>query len=213
MALTCLQILTGAARKLGVLAIGRNLTSAQSESGMEILQSLYLELVGQGVFGKLYDSYITDATYTAHENERITCDATVTTVTLPTTITEDWWPTSGPIEGAYDYGWSNSSTTYPRTPRDSAIIQIARTNTSSALTYIYDAPQTNWVALDSLALASTAPLSDRYGEALKALLADKWSLDWGVTPPPILAKQVATANSLLSHRSDRAYRPVSGSYF
>lgn len=214
MSLTCLQLIKGAMRKLGVLAIGREPTSAQSEDSMEVLSSFYPELVGQGVFGKLYDSYVTDATYTAHENERITCDATVTTVTLPTTITEEWWPSQGPIGGISDYGWNNSSSNaYPRTPRDNSIIQIARSNTSTALTYIYDAPKTDWVALDSLVLASAAPLSERYGEAMKALLAVKLAPHYNIVPNPFLERESAKANSLLSHRYDRSYRPVSGNYF
>lgn len=215
MSLTCLQILTGAARKLGVLAIGRNLTSAQSESGMEILQSLYLELVGQGVFGKLIDSYITDTTYTAHENERVVCSSVVTTVSLPTTIDEEWCPNQGYIGGDSDYGWaSGGGNTYPRAPRDNAIIQVARTNLNSALTYIYDAPRATWASIDSLVVGSTAPLSERYGEALKSLMAEKWATDFGITPPPTLAGQVASAKSLLSHRYDRSYRSTSsGSYF
>jgi hypothetical protein len=215
MSLTCLQILAGAAGKLGVLAIGRSLTSAQSEQGMEIFRSLYLEMVGQGVFGPLLDTWVTDAAYTAHENERVICDATVTTVTLPTTITQEWYPNTGYIGGFADFGWSNSSSsaTYPRAPRDNAIIQVARTNLSSALTYIYDAPQTDWVAIDSLLVATAAPLSERYGEALKAKMAEKWAANWGVTPEPILAKEIAQANSLLSHRYDRIACAAVGNYF
>ncbi len=210
--LTCLNIIKGAMRKLGVLPIGREPTSAQGESGMEILQSMYHEKVGQGVFGRLTDSYITDATYTAHENERITCDTDVTTVTIPDAITEEWCA-SGPIGGLGDYGWSNWRTTTPRTPRDGSVVQVAQTNSSTPLTYIYDAPRTDWVSIDSLTLAGDAPLSDRYGNALKALLAEVWATDFNVTPTPTLMREITQANSLLSHRPDRGSRAPTGQYF
>jgi hypothetical protein len=215
MSLTCLQLIKGAMRKLGVLAIGREPTSAQAEDSMEVLTSFYLELIGQGVFGKLIDSYVTDAAYTAHENERITCSSVVTTVTLPTTITAEWWPVQGNIGGIYDYGWNNTSAsaTYPRTPRDGAVVQIARSDLGTALTYIHDAPKAAWVSIDSLALATAAPLSERYGEALKALLAIKFAPHYNVQPNPFLERESAKANSMLSHRFDRGYRPVSGNYY
>lgn len=215
MALTCLQILKGAAGKLGVLAIGRELTSAQSEQGMEILRSMYLETVGQGLWGPLVDTIVSAATYTAHEQERVVCSSAVTTVTLPTSITTEWCPSQGYIGGSYDYGWSNSSSSaYPRPPRDGALIQVSQTDLNAALTYIYDAPRHEWKSLDSLLVATNAPLSERYGEALKAKLAEAWAPHWGILQlPPSLSKQVATANSLLSHRYDRNARRAVGQYY
>lgn len=216
MALTCTQILVGAARKLGVLAIGRSLTAPQGESGMEMLQSLYLELVGQGVFGRMIDTLVTDSSYDAHENERVICDRTVTTVVnLPSEISAEWIPNQGYIGGPFDYGWSNSaSSTWPRAPHDNAIIQIAdQNNADNGETHVYDAPRASWVEITALALNSTAPLSERYGEALKALMAEKWAPDFNVAPPPTLAAQVATAKSLLSHRYDRNARAAVGCYF
>jgi hypothetical protein len=172
-------------------------------------------LIGQGVFGKLVDSLITSATYEAHEGERVVCDTTVTTVTLPTSITTEWFGNSGYIGGSTDYGWSNSQVVvYPRTPRDNAIIQIAaQDDPANSETHIYDAPRAEWVEITTLGLSDNAPLSDRYAEALKALLAIKLAPHYNIEPNPFLQAENSKANLLLSNRPDRAYRPVQAYYF
>lgn len=209
---TCLRIGTGAMRKLGVLAIGREPTAAQGEEFMITLQAMYNELIGQGVFGKLYGTLVTDATYEAHEYERVTINSTVTTVTIPTTITTEW--DSGPFDGPRDYGWSMFSPTSPRPPIDNAVIQVARSNLTDAepQTYIYDAPRGKWVLIEGLTLASIAPLSNRYGEALKSILALKLAAPFNVEPTQILLGEYARANSILSTRFDRSHRQASGQY-
>lgn len=207
---TCLRIGTGAMRKIGVLPIGREPTAAQGEQFMVTLQAMYNELVGQGVFGRLIDSKITASTYTAHEGERVVINTTVTTVTIPTTITTEWG--YAPVGGPYDYGWGAWPSTLPRPPHDNAIIQVARSNLGSALTYIYDAPRATWAVLEGLVLADIAPLSERYGEALKSILALKLCSPFNVEPTQILLDEYARANSILSTRFDRSHRQPSGQY-
>ena len=213
MTITVRAIASGAMRKLQVLAAGRNPTADQAQDALEILQALYKEFVGQGVFGKMYDTLVTDATYTAHENERCVCNRSAgVTVTLPDTITLEFPTAIGFVNGSTDYGWGNSYSVTPRTPRDNSVIGITDLFSTLDLTYVYDAPGARWVALDSLTLDSVAPLSGRYGEGLKAILAVRLAPNFNVEPQKSVAGQANSARSMLSHRYDRPYRAVAGQY-
>jgi hypothetical protein len=94
-----LDIIKGAMKKIHALASGAEPTAAESADGMTALQSLIVELIGQGSLGRLRDVLAT-SDYTARENERIRAGTGVT-ITIPTTITPELDPCGGP----YDYGF------------------------------------------------------------------------------------------------------------
>lgn len=216
MTITVRDIVKGGLRKLQVLPAGREPTGDQAQDALDILQALYKEFVGQGVFGKIYDTIVTGATYTAHENERCVCNRSAgVTITLPDTITTEFpaSTTIGFINGYTDYGWGTGFNVTPRTPRDSSIICVTDMFSTLDLTWVYDAPGARWVSLDAITLDTIAPLSGRYGEGLKALLAVRSAPNWNVTPQPSVVAQAHSANSMLSHRYDRPYRPVAGQFF
>lgn len=213
MTMTVRAVAAGAMKKLSVLAAGRSPTGDQGQDALDILQALYKEFVGQGVFGKIYDTLVTGATYTAHENERCVCNRSAgVTVTLPDTITIEFPTTIGFVNGSTDYGWGNSYTATPRTPRDGSVIAITDLFSTLDLTYIYDAPNSRWTSIDSLTLDSVAPLSGRYGEGLKAILAVRWAPNFNIEPQRAVIGQANSAHSMLSHRYDRPYRAVAGQY-
>lgn len=220
MPITVRTIVKGAMKKLGVLPIGREPTSPQAQDALEALQALYRELVGQGVFGRLYDVLVTTATYSAREQERVVCDlVSGVTVTLPETITQSLID-SAPYRcftydvNAPDYGrgcWS--SEVFPRPPRDGACIVVADVNSSLEKYYLYDANRAYWVLLDSLTLDSTAPLSARYQNGLEAVLSERLADPFGVDVPKQATAQANTFRHSISMKLDRSRRPVIAEYF
>lgn len=219
MAITVRTIVKGAMFKLGVLPIGREPTSPQAQAALETLQALYRELIGQGVFGRLYDVLVTTATYSAREQERVVCDSQGgVTVTLPETITQSLID-SAPYRcftydtNAPDYGrgcWS--SEVFPRPPRDGACIVVADVNSSFEKYYLYDSNRAYWVLIDSLTLDSTAPLSARYQNGLSAVLAERMADPFGMPMPKQATAEANMFRYSISMKPDRPRRPVMAEY-
>jgi hypothetical protein len=221
--ITTRAIVKGALKKLGVLAIGREPTAAQAQDALEILQGLYRELVGQGVFGRLVDVLITTDTYNAREQERVVCDlAGGCTVTLPETITQSllsappyydaaWFD---PYATDWDYGHGGvTAEPLPRPPRDGACIVIADVYSDCEEYYVYDANRAYWVRLDGLTLDSAAPLSGRYQNGLMAMLGLRMAAPFGVEPSPVLQGECNTFRYALSTKFDRSRRAAVAEYF
>lgn len=149
MASTCLDVVTSALRLARVVGVNRDPKAAESERGMECLQSLYDYWVSNGMFGRLVDVYLT-ASDTAREGRRYLLAAGVT-LTEPTTI-----PAEQNCEGV------------PRQPRDLSIYE-SLTSTGTRSVRLYD--RTSWVDLTGLSLSDVAPLSSRGQVGLSACLA------------------------------------------
>lgn len=210
---TVRAIVKGAMKKLSVLAIGREPTAAQAADGLTILQSLYREWVGLGVFGRLTDVLVTSESYDARENERVVVDnsGVLVTVNLPETITQELCGSGG---GPYDYGRGcGPYETLPRPVRDGSLIVVADINSSCEEYYIYEANVARWVLLDDLTLDSEAPLSKRYEDGLKAALASRFASYFAMEVPPSIAAQTNTFEHAISMKADRSYRPVQACYF
>jgi len=222
--ITVRAIVKGALKKLGVLAIGREPTAAEAQDALEILQGLYRELVGQGVFGRLVDVLITTDTYNAREQERVVLNSSVSgaSVTLPVEITQSllsappyydaaWFD---PYATDWDYGHGGvTAEPLPRPPRDGACIVVTDVNSSFEKYYLYDANRAYWVLLDDLTLDSVAPLSGRYQNGLMAMLGLRMAAPFGVEPSPVLQGECNTFRYALSTKFDRSRRAAVAEYF
>lgn len=172
-----LDIITYAMRSSGVLASGDEPTASEGEDGLAALQSFYDELVAQGMFGRLTDSYLTTSD-TAQEGFRYLLGSGVT-LTEPTTISAE-----------------DSEDGITRQPRDLALYE-SLTNAGVRSVRLYD--RTGWVNLIDLALTDIAPLSSRGAMGLAAALACSGGFCdmFGVTPTqPLLARSQRFLSSL-----------------
>lgn len=149
MAATCLDIITSALKLARVIPSGGAPSAAETEDGMDCLQSLYDEWVAGGMFGKLADQYLT-ASDTAQEGHRYLLASGVT-LTEPITISAE-----------------DSADGVARQPRDLALYE-SLTDTGTRTVRLYD--RTQWVDLLDLASADIAPLSSRGKMGLAACLA------------------------------------------
>jgi hypothetical protein len=149
MAATCLDIITAALKLARVLPSGGVPSAAETEDGMDCLQSLYDEWVAGGMFGKLTDAYLT-ADAEAQEGHRYLLASGVT-LTEPTTIAA-----ADSVDGE------------ERQPRDLAIYE-SLTSTGTRTVRLYD--RTGWVDLLDLSTSDIAPLSSRGKIGLAACLA------------------------------------------
>jgi hypothetical protein len=223
MAVTVRQIVRGALKKLGVLAIGREPTAAQAQDALEVLQGLYRELVGLGVFGRLVDVLVKTDTYSAREQERVVCNNSGggVTVTLPVEITQSllvsqpyYRSYSDPWATDWDYGHGGfSPEPLPRPPRDGACIVVVDVNSDFEKYYLYDANRAFWVLLDGLTLDNNAPLSGRYQNGLMAVLAMRMAAPFGVEPSPVLQGEANAFRYSISMKSDRSRRETVAEYF
>lgn len=161
MSTTVRQLITRSLRFLNVVSEGNPAPFAYAfDNALVALTDLYRQYIAMGAFGEITD-VLTAADYTAGENERvINSGAAAITVTLPTTITENGTA---------------------RAPYDRAFVLVA----ADDATYLYDADQADWVRIETLTLDSTAPLSQRYGSGLAALLAASLAPEYGVVLDPV----------------------------
>jgi hypothetical protein len=214
---TNLDVIKRALRKLGVLSSGNEPPADQASDTMEVLQSLVLELVGGGTFGRLYD-VITDVDYTANENERIRAAVGIT-VTLPDTITgpPDWYPYVGGnwnaispgLGSGWDYGAFYSG--YPRTPYDRSIITVVQDGVETV--NVYSAQTQGWVDINAMAQQDTFPLESYGINGMAAKLAVAMSSEFGVDPSPIVIREAQRFDHMISQRLDSESLPTAASYF
>jgi hypothetical protein len=229
MATTCRDVVVAALRRPGIVAAGGEPDSAMADEAMGHLQNLYMELLAQGVFGRMRDVRVTESTYTALEQDRISIpSSTTTTVTLPQTVTQEWVPDAGGFVS--DYGFiAGGETGYLQTvsarpPRDQAavvVVNICCEDPDEAVNaYVYDATMAKWFGLnrnddgtEPLGLNHLAPLAFRYRGPLTALLAVRLADAYGMPVSDGLKSEAAFANSTLSHKWDRPRRQVVGRFY
>lgn len=144
---TCQEVVTAALRLSRVIGVGASPTSSESDRGMECLQSLYDGWVTGGMFGELEDVYLEESD-TALEGKRYFVPTGYTLTDAASIYVDE--------DGAV------------RQPRDLALYE-SLTQAGTRAVKLYD--RTDWVAMTGLALASTAPLSNRGLMGLAAVLA------------------------------------------
>lgn len=209
----CRDIVSGALRKAGVLAQGREPRSADQTDVFAALVGLYRVWITSGTFGRLRDVIPQGASYTAGENEHIfRNDPSVLTVDLPETVRS--WPVS--IHVPYDEEVAvyegGDRLNGVRPPRHCAVVIITDTYTGTTAEFIYDAQIKRWVGLYELTLDDEAPLSHGDPEGLKAALAMSVAEEFGRPIGNMTAMQAATFRSNLSGRWSQPSRVVQGVY-
>lgn len=178
---TCQDVINRAARKLNVVAFGQALPAAQSAEMLLELQSLYLELVGWGAFGREND-VLSQGDWTALPQQRVRMKDSASTIEIPDELPASiWWPDW--------WGWDQQNywcwPIWPVcgsccvAPRDLSIVTAVDPTADEAHTYLYDAYVGKWRALDDLALTDEAPLSRRWFVPLANVLAERMADDYG----------------------------------
>lgn len=145
------------ARRLGVSASGETIPDDEAEDLLEALKAFLLQSVAQASFGGLTRVLVTDATYTAGEDEFIAFDGlTSATITLPTTVTD-------------------ADTGETRAPHNYAIVTIAGVTPQ---VFIYDEAYGDWLEIAALTLTDYCPMStmsaDHLSAALMGYVADEY---------------------------------------
>lgn len=162
---------------------------------MQVLQDVYLGLVGSGAFGRFKDVLVT-ADYEAEEQDRILVNTEDNvTITYPQTVEDDY------AENGV------------RPPRDGAAIITTDVYSTDIVVHVYDSTYAAWVSTEGLALDSYAPLSSRYRAGLEARLAVRLSEENGVPVTPELRRQEAQGILAIVSRYDAPREPVETSYF
>lgn len=194
---TCETIITVAWRRSGVYGGGVSIPNTQMTIGLERLQDMYNNMVGEGLLGRFNDVYLmTGQEYTAKEQDRIYRSDNTTVVTIPTAVTDD---NSGVIRTPLDRG---------------AIIVVSPFDDDPTTLSIWDAYTGAWVDVDGLTMDSYAPFSKRFEEGLKNYLAIKLADEGGYSIRPSLARDAGLFKIQLASRYDAPRRTTRvGSYF
>jgi hypothetical protein len=202
---TCAEVIRSAFRRSGVAAAAVTLSAANQQIGLERLQGMYIEWVGSGLFGKFCDYYLTSGDYTAKEFQRIFKADDASVVTIPDTVTD-------------------ACTGLTRAPLDGACIVVVDPNTSETQTepetdagfeagiHLYDALK-GWSTLNDLEVTDYAPLSGRFEEGIKSLLAVALCDEYGYSIPPKLARDAGMAKLRIVSRNDRPRKPSRVEYY
>ncbi len=142
---TCRDIVTLAMQMSAIVGLGRTPKAKEAEIGLDVLQSLYEQMVSDDLFGPTTRLYKTED-YTAKEYENIFADNA--TITIPQTL-------------------KDLETGETRVPKDLAIICVEANGVRQAYVYSGNA----WETVYGLTLSSTAPLATRNKLGLASLLA------------------------------------------
>lgn len=169
---------SGALRKIGVLAAGREPRAADQADTLATLQGLYRQWISSGTFGRLRD-VVPLSNYIASPNERVYRNSlAVTTITLPELVTGVWWVWDTSRRSLYE----QEQTAYPQnpvgatrwdatTPRDASAIIINDAVTKNTAEFLYDGHTKEWRSIYDLALTDEAPFSFRDPKGLESVLA------------------------------------------
>lgn len=189
---TCQDIIRSAYRRSGILAAGVNMNASQSAIGLEHLQGLYQNLISGGMFGRAKDYFLDGVTYEAKEGQRV-FKSQPATVTLPITVRDE-------------------CTGQMRQPRDGAFVTIVDPVLGVPSQNIYDRSIGQWVEITDLGLQDPAPLSGRYEDHLKNMLAVKMLGDVDLPMPLELIRSEGRARLALATRPDGERSTGRGEY-
>ena len=196
---TCSDLIKGAFRRAGISRDLDEVRPREMDRGMQVLQDIYLGLIGSGAFGRMNDVVVT-ADYDAEEQDRILVNTgDDVTVTLPATV-DDAYAENG-----------------VRPPRDGTIVIVTDALSTARKTYIYDATSDvaagMWSAVEDMELSTQAPLAVRYRAGLEARMAVRLSEENGMAVTPELRRQEAQGIGALLHRFDAPERATQPDYF
>jgi hypothetical protein len=201
---TNLDIIKRAMKKLHVLPSGKEPTAAQAFDGMANLQSLIVELIGQGSLGRLNDVLAT-ADYEVYEFDRVRADPGVT-VTIPDTITK---VRCDEFDDAWNFGSVWPAGTISRAPLDRAVVVVFDGDTDTVIYSVYSAYKGAWVVINSLTEQGDFPFADYLDDGFAALLAERWAPEWDQPVTPDLNRQANACRVMLGQRRDSQPRNTS----
>lgn len=188
---TCLDIITRALRKLNAVPLGATVSTLEAANALIVLQSLYMELVGWGAFGREND-LLAQGNWTAMPNQRIRLVDPNATVKIPDELPvfPPWWN-----EGAWGWDAWIYWPVWPvagcptKAPEDLSVVTVVDPTNNTNYTFVYDAFVGRWGPLNNLDLQTEAPLSRRWQEPLSNELAIRLIPDYGAAVggqmPPI----------------------------
>lgn len=192
---TCSDLIKAAFKRARISGDLDEVRPREMDRGLQVLQDVYLGLVGSGAFGRFNDVLVT-ADYEAEEQDRILVNTEDDiSITYPQTVADD------AAEGGY------------RPPRDGAAIMTTDVYSTDIVVHIYDAAYAAWTLIEELTLASYAPLSVRYRAALEARLAVRLCEEHGMTVTPELRRQEGQGILALVSRYDAPRRDLEATYF
>ena len=190
--MNCLDLISRALRRIGVLAGGQSLRDDEAADALDVLSAIYLRWITEGVFGELRDVRVS-SDYTAGEHERIIrASDMVGTISLPDTIS--------------DCGQD-------RPPRDGSLVIISDELTSETEAYIYDGSVKMWVLLTELGLTDAAPLANRDPIGLTCTLALELADEYGQQASDIIRMNAARFHMGLIHNWSAPQAIIRGVYF
>jgi hypothetical protein len=199
---TCAQIITRALVRAAIIDAGRNPTDAELDSGFLALKSLYTGAVTGGILGRSRRVRPTDD-YTACERDWITVDAADEfTITIPggfTVCCND--------DGEWTCCEAPSDT---RGPEDLTFVII--TDGTETVTYLYDAYDGRWTAIEPLEATDDAPFSGRDAEGLSCWLATELAEEFQTQVGPLTIRRAMAFKSQLAQRAAQS-QPVQHQYF
>lgn len=167
---TCVEVITAAARRAGVIDRRRSIDSSDAGRLLELLEDQYLQWAAAGMFGRLTDVLVEDD-YTAEEQERVVVNtASSVVVTMPATVDDDL-------------------TGDTRPPKSMAMIMVTSAYSDFQETCVYDAGFGNWVKFENLTLGGYAPLSATNKTAVVAALAVKVCDEYGLPVSTLLTRE------------------------
>jgi hypothetical protein len=192
---TCRDIIKAAFKRARISGDLDEVSPREMARGLQVLQDVYLGLVGSGAFGRFNDVLVT-AAYTAKEQDRILVNTeSAVSITYPQTVADE------AAEGGY------------RPPRDGAAIMTTDVYSTDIVIHIYDAAYAAWTLVEGLTLDSYAPLAVRYRAGLEARLAVRLAEEHGVAVTPELRRQEGQGILALVSRYDAPRRDLEAAFF
>lgn len=189
---TVLNVIESAYRRSGVLPAGANVDSVQHGVGLDRLQSLFREMA-DSLFGAVTEYQLPDNTaYEATEFQRI-INTYAAVITMPLVVRDDF---SGE----------------ERPPLDCAV-NIEVTPGGEPHVWLYESNRGEWQDTSTLTLVGYCPLTTRWEEGVKNLLAAAIADDIGNPITPFLAKRAGSARLAIASRYGSQRRPVPTEFF
>jgi len=190
--MNCLQLITRAMRRIGVLAAGQLPDEHEVADHLDTLKGLYLRWIGAGTFGRLPTVNITnEEPHYAAPNTRVVALHPVTVI-LPLTVEE-----------------GNTVTT----PRDGSIIVVVHRTTAQTETYVYDSSTHDWLRVDYLSPTDIAPLANRDPLGLISMLAIEIASEYGQDITELMVRNASQFQYNLTHDYSNPDDVTPGTYY
>ena len=190
---TCREVIQSGYRRSGLLAFGVAMNAAQAQVGLDLLQGLYNNFIVGGMFGRATDYFYDSLTaLEAAEGQRI-FNKQGAVITLPAQVNDQ------AIGGGI------------RAPKDGAFIVVVNP-AGLPESYLYDAGLAQWQSIPGLQLSDQAPLSGRFEDHIKNMVAVRLLGESGQPTPLELMRAEGRARMALAYRQDGERPSVKGVY-